>query len=167
MFIRPEIKSTDVPDEFVRMGFAHLEGAERLNSDLVTAAWSGSYQHGQVVMWLAFHACELFLKGFCLMADASTQVTGHTLQKLRSELERRAGPVEFDLPFGGEAPEEYEHLVRQYERTTHERFRYPTNRDGLPWEGIVGFTPELFASTLQHMRTQAQHLHARLTRDDA
>ena len=163
MFIRPEIQPADVPAEFIRSAFAHLEGAERLNSDLISGAWKGTYQRGQVAMWLAFHATELFLKGFCLMANPNVQVTGHTLPKLRAQLEQVAGPVDFDLPFGGEAPEEYEHLVRHYERTVHERFRYPTDRDGSPWEGLVGFTPELFAATLRHLRAQAEAMHTKMS----
>ncbi len=162
MFVRPEVQTAQVPAEFVRSAFAHLEGAERLNSELISGSWSGSYQRGQVVMWLTFHATELFLKGFSLLVNPNLRITGHTLQKLKQQLEGAFGPIDFDIPFTGEAPEEHLHLVQEYERTVHERFRYPTNREGVPWEGTVGFSPELFASTLRQLRAQAEHLHNKL-----
>lgn len=162
MFILQETQPSEVPAEFIRSAFAHLDAAEKLNFEMITGQWEGSYQRGQVVMWLTFHATELFLKGFNLKANPESKVNGHTLPKLKDQLQKKVGPVEFNLPFGCEALEEYRDFIQQYDQSVHERFRYPTDKKGAPWSGVVGFTPNLFATTLTTLRLQAEKLQAKL-----
>jgi hypothetical protein len=162
MFIRQEAQLSDVPTEFIKSAFAHLEAAERLNAEIVNGSWAGNYQRGQVVMWLTFHATELFLKGFISKVAPTSKIKGHTLPRLKEQLESTAGAIDFQLPFLGEAPDGFENLIQEYVQTVHERFRYPTDQSGLPWSGVAGFSAQLFTRTLKKLRADAEAAHVRL-----
>ena len=62
MFINQEIDPADIPVEYIRLSFAFLESAEKLNSEIAGDKWEGNFHRGQAVLWLFFHATELFLE---------------------------------------------------------------------------------------------------------
>lgn len=80
--IRPE----DLPDELYRLYDAYLDAAENLNAQIVHGDWESSYQRGQVVLFLAFHAVELCLKACIKTAQPSMDPGHHTLPKLAEQL---------------------------------------------------------------------------------
>lgn len=165
MFIRQEVHPHDVPIEFVKSAFAYLEAAEKLNGEMAAGKWPGDYRNAQVILWLTFHATELFLKGCIAKLDPAGKVLGHTLPRLKNQLESLAGKVELQLPFdveGADSTPEIEALIKNHLRTTHERLRYPTDQDGVPWSGLQGFSPQLFADTLQDFKCEAGALQSRL-----
>ena len=163
--IYQEPTADQVAKEFVRASAAYIESAEKLNSIMANGEWSSNFQRGKVVMWLTFHAVELFLKGCILEVDSTAKVTGHTLPRLADLLRAKVPGIEFDLPFETYAlpgDQESEYLVAQYDRTAHERLRYPTNKDGAPWSGVHGFSADMFASTLASIRADCERIYAQL-----
>lgn len=165
MFIRQEVHPTDVPNEFVKSAFAYLDAAEKLNGEMAAEKWPGDYRNAQVILWLTFHATELFLKGCIAKLDPTGAVLGHTLPVLKTRLESLTGKVELQLPFdveGSDGTPEIEALIKNHLRTTHEQLRYPTDQGGVPWSGLQGFSPQLFAGTLQNFKSEAGALKSRL-----
>ncbi len=165
MFIRQQIDSGDVADEFVTSAFAYLDAAERLNEQMSSGSWGSDYRNAQVILWLTFHSAELLLKGCIAKTDPTISTLGHVLPMLRDRLEAQIGKFDLELPFGVEGSDgtpEIEHLVRNHARTTHERLRYPTDQKGLPWPGLEGFSPQLFAGTLKNFKKEAEALRSRL-----
>ena len=161
MYIHQKPNTKDIPEEMLISGFAYLETAEKLNHEMVLGVWTGSYHRGQVIMWLVFHATELFLKACLAKAQPNRKITGHTLPKLKAELEKVVGTISLDIPFGGEGPDdrpEIIELMKDYDETVHQRLRYPTDRSGQPWSGENGFSAGLFSPTLQNLRYQVQAL---------
>ena len=161
--VRRQIVADEVSEEFVDSAFAFLDASENLNSLMINQMWPGSFNRGKVVLWLAFHSVELFLKGCILERDADAKVNGHSLFKLNEEFHKLAPEIEFVPPFGVEEmpPEpEIRKLVEEQERRTHEVFRYPTGQSGEPWSGAHMFSSALFAATLKEIRQDFERIQA-------
>lgn len=164
MHILGEVQAEDVPIEFMKQALSHLEAAERLNALMCEGDWPANFYRGRAVLWLAFHAVELFLKGCILKLDPSTKVGGHSLATLAKKLKKLAPDVTFDPPFGNEPLPPYPGLVAKAERNEkriHEVLRYPTDNEGKPWPGAHGFSAPLFESTLAKIRKDTEVLYDR------
>ncbi len=150
LHIRPTLTKPSVPEEFITLSFAYLDSAENLNSLMSEESWPGSFQHGQVVLYLTCHATELFLTGCILSISLNTQVKGHSLARLAERLELLDHAIEFKPPFMVEAfsPD----LIAKAEKDNtqpHERLRYPINNNGEPWPGLHAFDAKTFAPILR------------------
>lgn len=77
--VNREVEPTGVPEEFARSAVAYLDSAEKLNSLMADGQWSSNFHRGQAVLWLIFHAVELFLKACILRLDPAAKVSGHSL----------------------------------------------------------------------------------------
>ena len=155
LHIRKEVTKYAIPVEFIRLAFAHLESAEKLNLLMNEGAWSSSFHKGRVVHWLAFHATELFLKACILRVNPKSQVNDHSLARLLKKLKTLRSDIEFRAPFEVNPMPPYPELVadaKKLEERIHERLRYPTDTAGKPWSGVHGFDSELFSHTLQRLR---------------
>lgn len=165
MHIQQEVTDSDVPMEFVKQARAYLEAAEKLNTLMCDGAWASNYYRGRVVLWLAFHAVELYLKGFILKLDPRASVNGHSLAVLTAKLKTLAPRTEFDPPFGIEALPPDPELVQQVEKDEkkiHEMLRYPIDTEGKPWPGVQGFSASMFHNTLALTHTDCERLYVRL-----
>lgn len=151
LHIKKEVPKDAVPVEFIRLAFAHLESAEKLNSLMNDGSWSSSFHKGRVVHWLTFHASELLLKGCLLQEDPKSATKGHSLAQLAKKLKALRPDIEFRPPFEKKALVPYPGLVAEVERLEkgiHERLRYPTDTAGTLWSGVQGFDSESFSHTL-------------------
>src|SRR5947209_7414211 len=138
MHIQHEVLTDDIPIEFMKQALSHLEAAEKLNTLMCDGTWPSNFYRGRAVLWLAFHAVELFLKGCILKVEPSAKVGGHSLADLTSRLKALAPDVTFDPPFGVEPLPPYPGLVekaKREERKLHELLRYPIDTEGKQWPG--------------------------------
>ena len=115
LHIKKEVAKDEVPVEFIRLAFAHLESSEKLNSLMSAGTWTSSFQKGRVVHWLAFHATELFLKGCILQTSPGSSFKGHSLASLLKKLKKLRPDINFRVPFSIEALPPYPALVAQAE----------------------------------------------------
>jgi hypothetical protein len=162
MHIRKEVPAGDVPVEFMKQALADLEAAETLNTLMCGAAWASNYYRGQAVLWLTFHAVELFLKGCILKLSPTAKVNGHSLAALTMKLRKLAPKTNFDPPFGVEALPPYPELTKaaeEQERKIHEVLRYPIDTQGKPWPGVRGFSAPSFRRTLAQVRKDCERLY--------
>ena len=133
-------------------------------------AWEANFHRGQAVLWLAFHATELLLKG-CIGSIAPQSVENtHSLEDLMDIFSKHFPSIPFDLPFDvvdltGD-PDGNMFGSKMY-RILHEQLRYPTNRTGVPWDkdGVRGFDPLLFSVTLQRLRGDIERISAAVFRE--
>jgi hypothetical protein len=152
--IRQQVQPQKVPEELLLGAFSYLEAAEQLNSVLLEKPDASSFYRGQVILWLSFHASELILKASILRVAPAEKATGHSLRRLTQKLRSLRPDAVFEPPFQKQALPPYPDLVRKAERESDlvgEALRYATNNSGIPWLGPRGFSPDLFAKTLQRL----------------
>lgn len=165
MHIQQEVTDSDVPIKFVKQARAHLEAAKKLNTLMCDGAWASNYYRGQAVLWLAFHAVELYLKGFILKLDPRTSVNGHSLAVLTAKLKSLAPKTQFDPTFGIEAlPPDPERVkqVEKSEKKIHEMLRYPIDTEGKPWPGVRSFSASMIQNELTLIHTECERLYVQL-----
>ena len=163
MDVLEKVEIADVPKALFKLSDAYLDAAENLNNQLSEDVWPSSYQRGQVVLFLAFHAVELGLKGSIKKLQPSFNAGHSTLAKLASHLRALAPEVEFEPPFGIEAlPPDAEGLIEadRLDRFAHQHLRYPMDTKGVPWEGLFGFSADMFQASLAKMRSELHRVRA-------
>lgn len=168
MDILDQLDVTDIPDELFRLSEAYLAAADNLNRQLKNGAWPSSYQRGQVVLFLALHAVELHLKG-CIKTLQPSYRAGHSIANLISDLRSLRPSIEFDPPFGteplpivleGEPP----HV--NWDKVANQVFRYPMDREGEPWEGLFGFSADIFQGSLDQLHGDFESMRYQVKRND-
>ncbi len=155
MHLAPEYETNEIPEHFRDLSFAYLEASERLCQEIATGSWAPSFHRGQVTLWLAFHATELFLKA-CIRSASPNQLKNlHSLGELLLVFSSCFPTLKFEPPFGPEPmpadPVLMEMAVKS-DATLHQQLRYPVDTSGSPWPGVRAFTPELFLSELERLR---------------
>ena len=169
MDIQQEIQPEDVPDEIFRLSDAYLDAAERLNDQIVRGDWESSTQRGQVILFLAFHAVELSLKGCIKTVQPSEISMHHTLPKLVERLNSLVPGLNYQAPFSYAEPTsqptaKMRAMMEESDRMAHQRFRYPTNNNGNPWEDVFGFSADLFQNTLKGIRGELRRIRDLVTK---
>jgi hypothetical protein len=163
MHVEPEFRPEEAPDRLRSLAFAYLDASEQLCKEMVRGAWSPSFERGQPVLWLAFHATELFLKA-CLSPLAPKQFENpHSLTELLLAFSAKYPAIPFEPPFGCEpmpADPELMQLALKGDATLHQQLRYPTDKHGKPWGGVRGFTPPLFLRNLRALRQDFERIGA-------
>ena len=155
----------DVPRQFVRSAFAFLAAAQSVTNSMLKGRFPSDVVHGDVVLWLAFHASELFCKGCILRKQPRASVHGHSLAKLLERLEALSPGVGFQPPFDVEiVPRSADSpgLRAEAHKRIHERLRYPTNSAGRRWTGVRAFSPDSFSSELIDLRRQMERVQSQL-----
>jgi len=152
------IEPEDVPAELYRLSDAYLDAAENLNAQILRDDWESSYQRGQVVLFLAFHAVELCLKACIKTAEPSENPSYHTLPKLAEQLNTLVPDLNYRVPFRAEPVSpptpELRAKMEADARVAHQQLRYPADKTGNPWQGVFGFSARLFQGTLEDIRSE-------------
>lgn len=169
MDVQLAIEPEDVPDQLYRLSDAYLDAAENLNGQIVHSHWDSSYQRGQVILFLAFHAVELCLKACIKVAQPSANPDHHTLPKLAEQLNRLVPDLNYRVPFGVEPVSppspELRAVMETNARMAHQRLRYPADNAGNPWPGVFGFSALSFARTLEDIRGDLLRIRDHVAKD--
>lgn len=156
MHLEPEYEASNAREQLRSLAVAYLDASERLCQDMGSGSWAPSFHRGQSVLWLAFHATELFLKA-CVSPISPKQLENpHSLGELLLLFTSKFPELPFEPPFGSEpmpADPVLIHMAFKSDATLHQQLRYPTDRKGQPWGGIRAFTPILFLATLERLRS--------------
>lgn len=161
MHLAPQYADSEIPLHFRDLGFAYLECAQRLCGEMADGAWETNFHRGQAVMWLAFHATELLLKGCIRHVAPQESKNVHSLGALLKTFSTHFPHLPFDPPFGPEiTPDDPETMAWAVEvdRTLHEQLRYPTNRAGSQWRCERAFEPGLFSAELDRLRSDIERI---------
>ena len=144
-----------MPDELYRLSDAYLDAAANLNSQIVHGSWESSIHRGQVVLFLAFHAVELCLKGCIKTLQPSANPGHHTLPKLAQQLNVLVPGLDYRVPFASQAlpPDpKVRAMAEEHDRVANQQLRYPVDNEGSPWGGTFGYSAKLLEGTLEDIR---------------
>ena len=136
---------------------AYAEGAKVLCASMVNEDYAQSYANSRVVVYLCRHAAELFLKGAVLARNGSFK-NKHELHELLKEYRKHFPHEKFqvDWPFPSEALETDDGLfsdllLEDYKKTHDQRFRYPTDKRGIPFEDTEPFDVEKWCAVTERL----------------
>ena len=152
-----EIEHLDNPELFHDLAVGYLDTSIVATRAMVYGAFLPRFSHSRVVLSMAHHAIELFLKGAILRATGDKKCSGHLLKDLyKRYVELYPEPeLHFDLPFGfdyvGFAPEQIAKM-RKDEPPQDQMYRYHTNLHGERWGGACGFDAGPYLQTLESLR---------------
>lgn len=138
---------------------AYIEASMCLSHAMLEEEFSSQYSSSRVIIHLARHGIELFLKASILAANGSAALHGHNLEKLLS-LYRECYPGEsfqFDAPpqFAlGRGGELFPDSLGHFHSTLDQRHRYPEDRIGTNFADPEVFDPQGFIEAVGKLDKQ-------------
>ena len=169
-----EVAHLCVPMQFSAFSDAYLDSAIRLCTVLSRSTRKATYVRGSVVLYLAFHATELFLKGAILKKAPKENVGAtHNIGTLNNRYKNLypGKKYRFNLLFSSEEPDfsniepdivkELKIIIDEIEKANppDQQYRYPQNKKGVPWHGPHGFEASSFLRVIKHLREQLKKGH--------
>ncbi len=187
MLTHSEIGNLTVPEQLFGYAYAYRTSSavlcEKFESD---DAASSTWPNATVVLMLAAHAVELFLKGALLKRNVQEEEVwsfGHKINKLAAKYREtfHGEPAfEWDIPFASTltetewiarmqqlAPDITEAELRDVLRASPDPsilYRYPVNKLGKKWPGLYGFQPPEFSQTLAQVECDFDRIRSQLNR---
>lgn len=173
MLVDSEVAPLCIPMQFSAFSDAYLDSAIRLCTVLSRSTKKATYVRGSVVLYLAFHATELFLKGAILKKVPKENVgTTHNIGTLNNRYKNLypGKKYRFNLLFTSEEPDfsniepdkvkEYKIIIAEIEKVNppDQKYRYPQNKKGQPWHGANGFEPSSFLREIKQLREQFKNI---------
>ncbi len=162
-----ELAHLSVPERFFEYAKAYRNAASALCASMISDRLMCTWPNANVVMLLAAHATELFLKGAIFSRDPTALVEHHFLDDLNTEYKKRflEPSFEWDIPFKTEWGNLTEAEILAIKKTIpvpSMLYRYPIAKGGKEWSGAFSFEPNLFASTLDQLGLDFQRIMARI-----
>jgi DNA-binding MarR family transcriptional regulator len=144
-------------EQFADLAHAYLDCSILLCCEMSKKSFSATFSRGRVILFLSLHSVELFLKGAILKRSPSVALNTHALRDLQSNYNKLYTEDRFrwELPFKTEylgfTAQEVKTMLKS-ERPLDQMYRYPINRKGNPWPGVVGFEAKEFLRKLQNIK---------------
>ena len=179
MVVESDLAFLSIPLRFLSLSDAYLDSALRLCTVLKRSPRKSNYARSSVVLYLTFHAIELFLKSAILERKPNEKLGHHDMQALSKRYKNLylGKKYEFHAPFiGGDAGDlsdddlralygsEHIEEVRKHIKESKkknpwdQRHRYPCNNEGQPWGGYVGFEPGSFLAEIKKLKADIAQL---------
>lgn len=182
MLTHSEIGHLTVPEQLFGYANAYRSSAAVLcakfeSSDDVTFC---TWPNAVVVLMLAAHAVELFLKG-ALLKRTGKNVDGHDIDKLAEkyrETFQDEPELAWEIPFASTLTEtEWIALMKRFNPDINEAelkgvisttpypsilYRYLVNKGGKNWPGLYGFNPPEFSQTLSQVECDFDRIRLHL-----
>lgn len=163
-----QISNLTKPCQFEVFADAYLDSAARLCRILKRSARKSSYPGGAVILFLAHHAVELFLKAAILQKSPSENLYSHNIEHLEKQY-RSLYPgkkYDFDVPFsktvylGLEPPEIPKQKTSK--SALNQAYRYPVDNKGKEWHTIFSFDPVSFLPIIDRLRADFKRLQSEI-----
>ena len=151
-----QISHVSEPPRFMLYAKAYLDSSQALCREMLDDERKKTWPNASVVLLLAAHSLELFLKGAILSRDPRAKVAHHRIKNLVEHYQALFTEPEYaiDVPFQTEYPdifdEEIEALKKQ-EPVPSLLFRYPIAQPGVEWMGIYALEPITFMDVLANL----------------
>jgi hypothetical protein len=153
-------------DECFAFAGAYLDSALRLCVILARSHRKATFERASVVMFLAAHAVELFLKGAILRKRPDLHIGHHDLEQLHStytglyRAKRFAFTRQpFQVEYLGMTPAE----AREAKKSSppiDQLYRYPKDKSGKPWAAAIGIEPSSCRKWLLELQADFTRLTA-------
>lgn len=141
-------------DRMFWLARAYLEASMVLCEAMINDDFTRQYSSSRVVLHLARHAIELFLKGGICASTKGRPPKTHHLENLHAEYARHFPDpsFHFDIPFKLEVLpnlEMFPELTEDYHKDLDQRFRYPSDSKGRMFSDLDAFVPTAFLAELK------------------
>jgi hypothetical protein len=171
MITASQLNDLSVPERLFTYADSYRNAASLVCTKIADDPRSFSWPDAAVVLMLAAHAVELFLKGALLKRCPDDNVFGykHRLGELSAAYRRRFTEPSFDwdIPFQlGEWPDGITEQEKKLLGNTPEPsilYRYPVDTKGGDWEGLYGFEPHSFLTLLHQLGQDFKVIKSQLT----
>ena len=165
MLTNSQLRSLPHPKQLESLAMAYLESAQSLCDALADNPQSASFEKGAVVLYLAAHAVELFLKG-SILRKAPNESLGHDLEHIHSRYKalfpaKRFGfsNMLFTTEYPGMTSREIAAVKRQ-QPDPSELYRYTMSKTGEPWKAAIGFEASSFSRSLATLHADFRRISA-------
>ena len=154
MLVDSDVLSLSIPEQYMEFSNAYMDSACRLCTVLARSTRKATYVRGSVVMYLAFHATELFLKGAILHKKPNENIGScHNIETLFNRYKKLYPKKKYifdplfkseDPDFSGIEPDQVKKLKLKIQKLkkdnpNDQRYRYPEKKDKQPWDDLQGF----------------------------
>lgn len=151
-----ELAHLSVPERFFEYAKAYRNAASALCATMTSEKAMCTWPNATVVMLLAAHATELFLKGAILSRKLTASIEHHRLDDLNVEYKKLfvEPSFEWDIPFITEWGDLAEAKIQALKKTApipSMLYRYPIAKGGKEWNGAFGFEPNSFIDVLDQL----------------
>lgn len=177
-----EIWQLSVPERLFSYADAYRRASTVLCQKMKEDSVSFTWPNAAVVLMLAAHALELFLKGALLKKNPTLNVWSHrhNLDRLKEEYKANFQDPMFkwDIPFTCQlTPEEWiagmmelnpglteEDLrgVKPIPPPPSIMYRYPVDQAGKEWRGLYGFEPHSFSILLSQLEFDFERIKSQI-----
>ena len=169
MVVESDLASLSIPRRFLSFSDAYLDSASRLCTVLKRSPRKSNYARGSVVLYLTFHAIELFLKSAILERKPNEKLGNHDIEGLSKRYKNLYPGMkyEFHAPFISRnkidlsdffSAEIIEEIKNKPNIPWDQRHRYPRNLEGQPWRGEAGFEPVSFLIEIKKLEADIARL---------
>jgi len=167
MIVDSELRHLSVPERFFAYAWAYRNAAAAQCLEMASDHEACTWPNATVVLLLAAHAVELFLKGAILHHDPTADVWHHRIDALSREYLRRFPNSAFSwsVPFKSEYLGMTEAEIQEAEKTMlvpSILYRYPVSKGGEEWKTAIGFVPIEFVRILDQLKDDFDRLKALL-----
>lgn len=145
-----ELENVEEPLQLFEFARAYLSASKLLCNNVHELKEDARYADGCVVIYTAYHAVELFLKGMILLKEPEAALH-HDIESLSKDYHRlyRGKEYAWVVPFGLEVVGTTEDAQKQIDKLKKELlpdqlYRYPINKKRQSWNGAFAFEPISF-----------------------
>lgn len=162
-----ELSNLTVPQRFFEYAVAYRNAALAMCNLMVNDPALRTWPNANVVLLLAAHSTELFLKGAILSRNPTAKIEHHRLDKLATEYKYLfpESLFEWKIPFRAES----DHLSDTEIQTVLETlpipsmlYRYPVSKGGKEWNGVFAFEASSFVAVLEQVDQDFQRIMANI-----
>lgn len=162
-----EIAHLPVYQRFFEYAHVYRNAASALCFKMTSEDETCTWPNAAVVLLLAAHATELFLKGAILCRGPTPVPEHHRIEDLTAEYRKRypEPSFEWDVPFKTEYPDVPEIELEELKKSAlipSILFRYPVAKGGKEWNGAFGFEPNTFLDVLEQVKADFERIKAQL-----
>jgi hypothetical protein len=170
--IEPWIPGKTDSAKMLWLSDSFAEAASVLCEAMVEDTYERQYTNTRVILHLCIHALELYFKGAIAAKTRKHPPKTHRLDVLHSQY-RDCYPSErhaVDAPFPDQVFEDallglFPGSLEDYQRSHDQRYRYPTDAIGQPFEEREPFDPLTHRDAIANFRSQINLMVFRIDRD--
>lgn len=151
-----QISHVSEPLRYMQYAKAYLNSSQALCREMLGNELKKTWPNASVVLLLAAHSLELFLKGAILSRNPQATLGHHRIKDLFERYQALFPEPEyaFDVPFKTEYPDIFDEeieVLKKQEPVLSILYRYPVERPGVEWTGIHALEPSMFLDVLANI----------------
>ncbi len=151
-----EFKDKTVSEKFFIYSEAYLNSAGSLCDLIASSPNKQSYANGVVILYLTFHAVELFLKA-AVLTKSPNEPLNHKIEKYQNRYNKLypAKRFKLEIPFKTEDLdiEKYETAQIDIKLPPQDQVnRYPVDKEGKEWNQPFAFEPYSFQKDINKLK---------------